>query len=148
MKNTIIKYSLVVVAVALLVMLFVLTVVNNTVSSTLLSGDFSLSFCNLAETEQQGALGTLITGIATVVFAGATILLGLCCDLKIFKADKFAKLSGVLCVGFAAACLIFAIVLTSAIDTASYGVTDVSIGLGTISAMVGALMCCGAMFVQ
>ncbi len=148
--SKIIKYTLAIVAVAMVVLTFVLPFVGTSTNALITTVTTEYKIGDLFEMEAGSALSASITAIACAVFVGVAILLAVCSDMKVAKTDKLAKFVAILAVLAGIACLISTIVLTGEMadgTLATITSTDVSIGFASFSTLLGGLFCAGAIFV-
>lgn len=148
--SKIIKYTLALVAVAMVVLTFVVPFIGTSTNALITTITTEYKIGELFEMEADSALYASISAIVCAVFVGVAILLAVCGDMKVAKTDKLAKFVAVLAVLAGIACLVSTIVLTSEMaDGLLVGITatDVSIGFASFGALLGGLFCAGGMFV-
>lgn len=145
-----IKYGMMLVAVAMVALIFVLPFVGTSTGAiiTTITADYGIA--ELFEMDASSALSASITAIVCAVFVGLAIILAVCDDLKVAKLAKVAMFVAVLAALAGIACLVSTVVLTSEMaDGILVGITstDVSIGFASFGALLAGLFCAGAMFV-
>ncbi len=144
----IIKYGLLLIAVAMLVLTFVLPFVATSTDALITTINAEYKIGELLEMEAGSAVSATITAIATVSLVGIAIILAVISDLKVAKCDSIAKIVGILSALAGIACLVSTIVLSGEMaDGVLVGITstDVSIGFASIGAIIGGVLCAGAL---
>lgn len=149
MANKLLKYGLMVAGCVFVVLMFVLSYATITGEVLVFSSSSDIMFGDLAESEVPGALPAYICAIVLACVAGITLLLAVCCDLKVLKLYGAVKLVGIVCLVVGLACLISGIVMTADLAD-SYtidGFTTITFGFGSVCAFLGGLFFCGGVFV-